>query len=78
MAKNKITKEELESLQGIVGKLNQAASQLGNIEMQKHDLLHASAQLKGDLEEMQSALKETYGLVNINLQDGTYVAGEEN
>jgi|TARA_B100002019_G_scaffold249135_1_gene228349 hypothetical protein len=77
MAKNKITKEELESLQGIVGKLNQAASQLGNIEMQKHDLLHASAQLKGDLEEMQSALKETYGLVNINLQDGTYVAGKE-
>ena len=77
MAKNKITKEELESLQGIVGKLNQAASQLGNIEMQKHDLLHASAQLKGDLEEMQNALKETYGLVNINLQDGTYVAGKE-
>ena len=77
MAKNKITKEELESLQGIVGKLNQAASQLGNIEMQKHDLLHASAQLKGDLEEMQSALKETYGLVNINLTDGTFVAGKE-
>jgi len=77
MAKNKITKEELKSLQEIVGKLNQAASQLGNIEMQKHDMLHASAQLKVDLEHMQNALKETYGLVNINLTDGTYVAGKE-
>jgi len=77
MAKNKITKEELKNLQELVGKLNQAASQLGNIELQKHEILHASALLKGDLEEMQNALKETYGLVNINLQDGTYVAGKE-
>jgi len=77
MAKNKITKEELKNLQEIVGKLNQAASQLGNIEMQKHEVLHASAQLKADLEQMQNALKETYGLVNINLTDGTYVAGKE-
>ena len=45
--------------------------------MQKHEVLHASAQLKGDLEHMQNALKETYGLVNINLTDGTYVAGKE-
>ena len=46
MAKNKITKEELKNLQEIVGKLNQAASQLGNIEIQKHEILHASAQLR--------------------------------
>ena len=77
MAKNKITKEELKNLQEIVGKLNQAASQLGNIEMQKHEILHASAQFRVDLEQMQNALKETYGLVNINLTDGTYVAGKE-
>ena len=77
MAKNKITKEELKSLQEIVGKLNQAASQLGNIELQKHEILHASAQLKGDLEEMQSDLKETYGQDNINLQDVTYVSAKE-
>ena len=77
MAKNKITKEELKNLQEIVGKLNQAASQLGNIEIQKHEILHASAQLRVDLEQMQNALKETYGLVNINLTDGTYVAGKE-
>ncbi len=77
MAKNKITKEELKGLQGIVGKLNQAASQLGNIEMQKHEVLHASALLKNDLEQMQNALKEVYGLVNINLTDGTYVVSKE-
>ena len=77
MTKNKITKEELKGLQGIVGKLNQAASQLGNIEMQKHEVLHASALLKSDLEQMQNTLKEVYGLVNINLTDGTYVVSKE-
>ena len=71
--KNKITKDELESLQEIVARLNSASSQLGNIEMQKHQLLHASQELQNNLKGMQKSLEETYGQVNINIQDGTYV-----
>lgn len=71
--KNKITKEELENLQGIVGRLNSASNQLGNIEMQKHQLLHASQELQNNLQGLQKALEEIYGQVNINIKDGTYV-----
>tara|TARA_R100001591_G_scaffold2622_1_gene6567 strand:+ start:1407 stop:1667 length:261 start_codon:yes stop_codon:yes gene_type:complete len=69
---NKITEEELKSLQELVAKLNTASNQLGNIEMQKHQLLHASQALQSDMAEMQKALEETYGKVSVNMQDGTY------
>jgi len=75
---NKITADELKALQELVGKLNTASSQLGNIEMQKHQLLHASQILQADLQTMQKSLEEAYGVVNINIQDGTYVASEKN
>lgn len=70
---NKITEEELKNLQELVGKLNNASNQLGGIEMQKHQLLHASQVLQSDMQEMQKGLEEAYGKVNINIQDGTYV-----
>ena len=41
--------------------------------MQKHQLLHASQALQSDMQTMQQGLEETYGKVNINIQDGTYV-----
>tara|TARA_R100000353_G_scaffold173946_1_gene140972 strand:- start:178 stop:438 length:261 start_codon:yes stop_codon:yes gene_type:complete len=69
---NKITEQELKNLQEIVAKLNTASNQLGNIEMQKHQLLHASQVLQSDMAEMQKALEETYGKVSVNMQDGTY------
>ena len=73
---NKITEEELKNLQELLGKLNSASNQLGNIEMQKHQLLHASQALQNDLNAMQKALEDTYGKVNVNIQDGTYKAIE--
>tara|TARA_B100001093_G_scaffold188201_1_gene180734 strand:+ start:3497 stop:3772 length:276 start_codon:yes stop_codon:yes gene_type:complete len=69
---NKITEKELKNLQELVAKLNSASSQLGNIEMQKHQLLHASQTLQSDMAEMQKSLEETYGKVSVNIQDGTY------
>jgi len=74
---NKITEEELKNLQELLGKLNSASNQLGNIEMQKHQLLHASQSLQNDLNAMQKTLEDTYGKVNVNIQDGTYKAIEE-
>tara|TARA_R100001079_G_scaffold38209_1_gene19273 strand:+ start:384 stop:647 length:264 start_codon:yes stop_codon:yes gene_type:complete len=71
---NKITEEQLKKLQELVGKLNNASSQLGNIEMQKHQLLHASQTYQADLNGLQNDLEKEYGKVSINIQDGTYVA----
>jgi hypothetical protein len=40
MAENKISQEHLEELQSGVSKINQVALQIGNLELQKHGLLH--------------------------------------
>ena len=56
----------------LVAKINNAAAQLGNIEMQKHQLLHASNAFQSDLNELQKGLEEEYGKVSVNIQDGTF------
>lgn len=77
MSENKITQEQLEELQGLVGKLNNAATQIGNLELQKHQLQHAAAELNNDLNKLQMKLEEKYGKVQINIQDGTFKPIEE-
>ena len=77
MSENKITQEQLEELQGYVGKLNNAASQIGNLELQKHQLQHAAAEVQSDLNKFQTKLEEKYGKVQINIQDGTFKLIEE-
>ena len=72
MSKNKITEEQLKNLQELVAKINNAAAQLGNIEMQKHQLLHASNAFQSDLNKLQKGLEEEYGKVSVNIQDGTF------
>ena len=77
MSENKITQEQLEELQGLVGKLNNAAAQIGNLELQKHQLQHAAAEVQTDLNKLQVKLEEKYGKVQINIQDGTFKPIEE-
>tara|TARA_R100000329_G_scaffold97419_1_gene80577 strand:+ start:420 stop:671 length:252 start_codon:yes stop_codon:yes gene_type:complete len=77
MSENKITEEQLKELQELVAKINNAATQLGNIEMQKHQLLHASNGFQSDLNKLQNDLEEQYGKVTVNLQDGTFKEIEE-
>tara|TARA_B100000963_G_scaffold161724_1_gene140622 strand:+ start:1498 stop:1749 length:252 start_codon:yes stop_codon:yes gene_type:complete len=77
MSENKITKEQLKELQELVAKINNAAAQLGNIEMQKHQLLHASNNFQSDLNKLQNNLEKQYGKVTVNLQDGTFKDVEE-
>jgi len=77
MSENKITQEQLEELQGYVGKLNNAATQIGNLELQKHQINHAASEVQSDLNKFQAKLEEKYGKVSINIQDGTYKPIEE-
>ena len=77
MSENKITQEQLEELQGYVGKLNNAAAQIGNLELQKHQINHAATEVQSDLNKFQAKLEEKYGRVQINIQDGTYKPIEE-
>lgn len=70
----KITEEQLQKLQNIVSTLNQAQMQLGQLEVEKHTLLHQTGEIQNQLREFQKELEEEYGKVSVNIQDGTYVA----
>ena len=72
MSENKITQEQLEELQGYVGKLNNVATQICNLELQNHQLNHIATETQTDLNKFQVKLEEKYGKVSINIQDGTY------
>jgi len=66
-----ISEEQLKELQGHVNKINQAQLQLGGLESQKHNLLHAVVKMQTELTEFQGKLEEEYGKVSINIQDGS-------
>ena len=67
----KITEEQLKELNEKYGSVNQLKIYIGDVEGQKHMLLH---QLVGAQEELQKVLKsleEEYGKGSIDLKDGT-------
>ena len=81
MAKNKkkvvdlkptsITDEQLKSIQTLIAPINQAQTELGRLETRKHSILHEIISLNDKLQEKNNELREKYGNVNINIQDGT-------
>jgi chaperonin cofactor prefoldin len=73
----KIKKEELESIQDLVRQINNGQIQVGQIETQKHTLLHQIAEVQKSLKEFQDKLEESYGKVNVNIVDGTITSIEE-
>ena len=67
----KITDEQLEKIQAIISNINQFNSEIGRIEGQKHDLLHQRQISQDGLKAVQNELKEQYGTINVNIQDGS-------
>ena len=65
-----ITNEELDGLQSSVNALNRAQMEIGNLESKKHGLLHQVAVLQEKMQVMQKSFQETYGSVDININDG--------
>tara|TARA_R100001086_G_scaffold195967_1_gene112815 strand:- start:761 stop:994 length:234 start_codon:yes stop_codon:yes gene_type:complete len=71
MAK-KITKNELEQIQDFAKKINSATSRIGQLEMEKHAVMHALHDVQSDFSVFQNELKEKYGDVKINMQTGKF------
>ena len=67
----KIKKQELESIQTLVKQINNGQSQIGQIETQKHMILHQIGEVQKNLRDFQLKLEEEYGKVNINIENGT-------
>ena len=67
----KISEEQLKELQQVVSAINKLQFDIGTMEVQKHNALHAIFQGNDKLNEMQGVLTEQYGTNDINIQDGT-------
>ena len=70
--KNQIKTEELTKLQNLSTLLKTTQTQLGSIEIQKHTLLHRYDLINQELNKFKSELQESYGKININVEDGSY------
>ena len=68
----KITDEQLKQLQEQVNTINQNQLQIGNLEIQKHSLIHNGVELQNQLKGIQDELEKEYGKVTINISTGEY------
>lgn len=67
-----IKTEELTKLQNLTTILKTTQTQIGTVEVQKHTLLHRFDLLSQELNKFKSELQESYGKININIEDGSY------
>ena len=67
----KISSDDLKELQNVVSAINKLQFDVGQMEVQKHNALHALSQGNEKLGQMQTDYTERYGTSDINIQDGT-------
>ena len=73
----KITDEQLQKVQAQVKVRGQLVNDIGAVEAQKHELLHALNNVMQKTKETADELEKEYGKINVNLEDGTYEVIEE-
>ena len=73
----KITDQQLERMQKTVSALNRAKTEIGTIEVQKHNVLHVVNEMQNVLQELQQEFEKDYGTTNVSIQDGS-IKYEEN
>lgn len=67
----KLSEDQLKSLQGHVNGLNGLKASLGEIEMQKHALLHQAQVHQTQLQVLQAEIEKEFGNdVNVDLTTG--------
>lgn len=74
---SKIKKEQLEKIQGQQGKLQAILTDIGVLEVRKHEALHAQAAVSQEIQETKKELEDEYGAINIDMKDGSYTMIEQ-
>ena len=74
----KITDEQLEKVQKLVGSVNKLQMEVGIMESRKHNALHNIAGINDQLTLLQGEFEKDYGTFDINIEDGTINYQEEN
>tara|TARA_R110002096_G_scaffold151656_1_gene314333 strand:+ start:667 stop:909 length:243 start_codon:yes stop_codon:yes gene_type:complete len=73
----KLKKTELKELQEVIGKINEASIQIGGLEIQKQEIIHAAGEAKKILNKLQSKLENVYGKVSIDIKTGEIHEAED-
>ena len=74
----KITDEQLKSVQELVNNLNGSQMEIGQIETRKHELLHNVAVFRDKLTLLQSEFEKEYGTFDVDIQTGAISYPQEN
>jgi hypothetical protein len=77
MKKQKITKKELELIVSNQQAQQKLFSDIGVLEVQKHNLLHSISEVAKEGDEVKKELEQKYGSVNVNLETGEYTEIEK-
>ena len=72
MKTQKITKEQLQKIQDQQEKLRNGLTDIGVIEVRKHEALHAQAVISQEIEENKKELEKKYGAINVDMTTGEY------
>ena len=75
---SKISEAELKKLQELQKNQGAILHDLGLLQTQIHSLNHMYVELMVEQDKTKKELEETYGKVNINLEDGSFELIEEN
>ena len=68
---DKISDEHLKELQGVVNVVNNLQFNIGQLEGQKHNLLHELGLTQKKIIDVQDKLSKEYGTFDVNVVDGT-------
>ena len=74
----KITEEQLETVQKVINGINRGQLEMGSLEVKKHEMLHGISTLRDELAKLQSDFQKEYGTTDINIQDGVINYPKEN
>ena len=72
----KLTDEQLRILRSKLDTYTRAQLEIGALEAKKHELLHSAVSAKERLQDYQAELKNQYGDIYVNIDDGTYTKSE--
>ena len=73
----KISEEQLKELQETVSAINKIKFDIGTVEVQKHNMLHALFNANEKIVVMQNKFTEEYGTFDVNITDGTINYSDE-
>mgnify|MGYP001039972849 CR=1 FL=1 len=76
MSQGKIEQSELEALKAQEQKGSALINELANVKLAESDIVSALKDLRSERQKLFDELKEKYGPINININDGSYEVDE--